>query len=193
MTSLSFAVSLDHELCSKLKMANDMTAVVKKGSPRKSFTPAEDVLLSRLVMIHGSDNWETVACFMSGRNARQCRERWRTVLTPGLINGPWSHAEDELLVRLYREHGPKWSLISKHFNGRSDSNVKNRWTRHLMLMNLDHIEKKEKSEQTLEQQPEIPRAEVVSTGPDGTFDDPHFWFAFEDQLDNCFDESFINW
>lgn len=185
-------MSFDHELCNNIKMANDMTALVRKGTPRKSFTPAEDVLLSRLVMIHGSDNWEKVAYFMNGRNARQCRERWRTVLTPGLVNGPWSHAEDELLVRLYREHGPKWSLISKQFKGRSDSNVKNRWTRHLMLMNLDHIEKKEKPVETLERQPEIPRAEVVASGPDA-FDDPHFWLEFEDQLDNCFGEGFINW
>jgi hypothetical protein len=94
-------------------------------------------MLSRLVRLYGSSKWDHVAQFMPGRNARQCRERWRTFLSPSLINGPWSHAEDQFLAALYRQHGSKWSLIAKSFPGRSDCNIKNRWTRHLVTMSLD--------------------------------------------------------
>jgi hypothetical protein len=56
------------------------------------------------------------------------------MLCPGLVNGPWSQAEDSLLTQLYTQYGPKWSFIAKQFQGRSDANVKNRWVRHLMTM-----------------------------------------------------------
>jgi hypothetical protein len=159
-------------------MAYEMTSTKPRGTPRKSFTPGEDYKLACLVMLHGSSQWEVIARFMSGRNARQCRERWKSVLTPGLVNGPWSHAEDELLVRLFREHGPKWSMISKYFSGRSDCNVKNRWTRHLMLMKLDHFERK------------IPESHSKEGDPS---DDFRFLFD-EDQVDNCLvADAFINW
>jgi hypothetical protein len=108
--------------------------IAKSTTARKAFIPAEDLLLSHLVAIHGCNKWDVIARFMNCRNARQCRERWRTVLTPGLVNGPWSRAEDLLLTQLYQEHGPRWSLIAKQFKGRSDCNVKNRWERHLKAM-----------------------------------------------------------
>ncbi|OHS97564.1 Myb-like DNA-binding domain containing protein [Tritrichomonas foetus] len=74
---------------------------------------------------------------MDGRSARACRERWRLFLSPGLTNGPWSHAEDALLIKLFNEHGPKWKTLSTYFNGRSECNIKNRWTRHLKQMLSD--------------------------------------------------------
>jgi len=54
-------------------------------------------------------------------------------LSPEVVNGPWTKQEDELLLKLHTEHGPKWSKISKFFKGRSDCNVKNRWSRYLRL------------------------------------------------------------
>jgi hypothetical protein len=132
LTSLSFELSFVREL-SSFPQVGPMTPTAK--APRKVFSPSEDVLLSRLVSIHGTNKWDVIATFMNGRSARQCRERWRTTLSPGLVNGPWSHSEDILLTQLFYEHGPKWSLIAKRFHGRSDSNVKNRWVRHLLTMN----------------------------------------------------------
>ena len=116
--------------------SNIMTSVVKKNQ-RKAFSPAEDFRLTQLVQLHGQDKWETIAFFMEGRSARACRERWKLFLTPGLINGPWSHEEDKLLIQLYNEIGPKWKQISAYFNGRSECNIKNRWTRHLKQMIQD--------------------------------------------------------
>ena len=101
---------------------------IKKHS-RKAFSPEEDALIANLVKIHGTQKWDVVSSYLKGRNARQCRERWKSSLSPGLTNGPWTQEEDKLLIKLHSELGPKWSQIAKHFKGRSDYNVKNRWQR----------------------------------------------------------------
>ena len=111
-----------------------MTSLLVKKNQRRAFSAAEDLKLTSLVQIHGQDRWETVSQYMEGRSARACRERWRLFLSPGITNGPWSHKEDALLIKLFNEHGPKWKTLSKYFNGRSECNVKNRWTRHLKQM-----------------------------------------------------------
>ncbi|OHS93974.1 hypothetical protein TRFO_11451 [Tritrichomonas foetus] len=100
-----------------------------KKHSRKAFSPEEDALIANFVNINGATKWDIVASFLPGRNARQCRERWRSSLSPGLTNGPWTKEEDKLLVKLHSQFGPKWSQISKYFVGRSDYNVKNRWQR----------------------------------------------------------------
>jgi hypothetical protein len=147
----------------------------KKGPSRTLFTPREDLLLAHLVSFYGPAKWDIIAMSMNGRTARQCRERYRSVLTPGIVNGPWSRAEDLLLTELYQVHGPKWSLIARHFEGRSDCNVKNRWARHLATMSGGC-------------------AETPTVVPDLGLSDP-FSFAFEDPVDNSYlsSDSFINW
>lgn len=100
---------------------------------RRTFTPAEDVRLCQLVQIHGTDKWDTISSFMDSRTARQCRERYRAFLAPTISNGPWTREEDELLKTLFIRYGPKWSTIVKYFKGRSDCNVKNRWSQFVRL------------------------------------------------------------
>jgi hypothetical protein len=142
----------------------------------------------RLVSIHGSRQWAAIAGLLPGRNARQCRERWRTVLRSGLLNGPWSREEDELLVKLYNEYGPKWSFIAKAFNGRSDSNVKNRWARHLNSMLVAST-----GELPLSSGFKLPRDVHGPMGIGGSFGDSLEW-ELGGQLDNCCSaEPFINW
>jgi hypothetical protein len=48
-------------------------------------------------------------------------------LSPEIRNGPWSDAEDVLLVQKYEEHGKSWEQIGLCFPGRTLSNVRNRW------------------------------------------------------------------
>ena len=41
--------------------------------------------------------------------------RWQKVLNPELVKGPWTKEEDELVVKLVHQYGPKrWSLIASH-------------------------------------------------------------------------------
>ena len=91
----------------------------------------EDLILISLVAKQKCQenqiNWVDISRQMHNRSVRQCKERWGKYLSPSVNNGPWSKEEDELLLKKYHEMGSQWTLIATFFNGRSDTNVKNRW------------------------------------------------------------------
>ena len=102
--------------------------IQRSNSLRKSkFTPEEDKLLTHLVSLYGSTDWNFISSKMISRNPRQCRERWNNYLNPCLTAEPWTIEEDRLLVAKYREFGSHWSKIAKFFVRRSDNAVRNRW------------------------------------------------------------------
>jgi hypothetical protein len=68
---------------------------------------------------------------MPGRNARQCRERWLNYVNPAIRTDAWTYSEDDLLIEKVNEIGRLWSSMSLYFNGRSESDIKNRWYSHL--------------------------------------------------------------
>lgn len=93
---------------------------------KKLFTKAEDEIIKRKVGEYGTKNWKIVASFLPERTPRQVRERWKNYLGPNIKNGEWTQEEDELLMELISIYGTKWSKISKYFENRTDTNVKNR-------------------------------------------------------------------
>ncbi|OHS95844.1 Myb-like DNA-binding domain containing protein [Tritrichomonas foetus] len=104
----------------------EMSQTVKLLKKNK-FSPEEDNLLIKTVNKLGPKRWKIIASFIEGRSARQCRDRYTNYLKPDLVFARWTPEEDYLLVQKYYENGPKWSLISSYFNGRSSSSLKNRW------------------------------------------------------------------
>lgn len=98
-----------------------------KCTPRILFKKEEDERIIQLVKIFGTNNWPVVAQFMNGRSSKQCRDRYSNYLMPGFFQGEWTENEDELLIKLYKEIGPKWSQMKKSFPNRSANNIKNRW------------------------------------------------------------------
>lgn len=120
---------------------------MKKKQTRRAFTPEEDFHLTRLIEIYGAKQWDILAQNMEGRDARQCRERWKSFLSPDLVNGPWTAKEDLLLFELHDRLGPKWSAFKQFFPGRSDYNIKNRWKKFQRQNEMPalYIEKKLKS------------------------------------------------
>lgn len=94
---------------------------------RSKFTPQEDATLKELVAKYGSTKWSEIAMKLPNRTGRQCRERWKNYLAPGIQNGPWSPEEDALLVQKVKELGTMWSKMVPFFPGRTDVNLKNRW------------------------------------------------------------------
>lgn len=100
-------------------------------SSRRNFTAEEDQRLKDIVRQVGLNDWEKVSQLMGTRNVRQCKDRWYTYLDPGINSEPWTEKEDQLLVSLYQEIGPKWVKMSRFFIGRSDNSIKNRWYYHL--------------------------------------------------------------
>lgn len=61
------------------------------------------------------------------RQGKQCRERWINFLSPDIKKSPWSAKEDLHLLRLQNDIGNKWAEISKHIEGRTENQVKNRF------------------------------------------------------------------
>ena len=53
-------------------------------------------------------------------------------MDPSLIKGAWTKEEDELVVKLVTQYGPKkWSLIASHLHGRIGKQCRDRWHNHL--------------------------------------------------------------
>lgn len=94
---------------------------------KRKFASEEDEVIRRMVRECGPDAWSAIADSLVSRSARQCRERWKHYLAPGLNIGPWAPHEDVILREQFAIFGPKWSAIREALPGRSDVAVKNRW------------------------------------------------------------------
>jgi hypothetical protein len=97
-----------------------------KPPHRLKFSPEEDAQLAELVRIYGEEDWATISSLLPGRNARQCRERWRHYVSPAVSHAPFTAEEDALLLQKFAELGPKWKAIAVFFTARTDITLKNR-------------------------------------------------------------------
>ncbi|KAK4391595.1 Transcription factor [Sesamum angolense] len=130
-----------------------MEAKLKKGF----WKPEEDMILKKYVESHGEGNW-TVVAKKSGlvRSAKSCRLRWKNYLRPNIKRGMMSEDERDLIIRLHKLLGNRWSLIAGRLPGRTDNEVKNYWNTHLNKRasrdQIKHLDSKteEKREENLE-------------------------------------------
>jgi hypothetical protein len=99
----------------------------RKPYARSKFTADEDSQLRSLVGEYGLSAWVEIAKRMPGRNARQCRERWKHYLSLPELSRPWTEADDALLFDRVSEMGPKWTRIARSMGNRTDIEVKMRW------------------------------------------------------------------
>lgn len=101
--------------------------VNKRRQPKARFTKEDDEKLSMLVDRYGTSNWDYIASRMDGRTPRMCHDRWCFYLDPHINRKEWTPEEDALLLSKYAELGSRWVVISKFFQGRPETQVKNRW------------------------------------------------------------------
>jgi hypothetical protein len=117
----------------------------EKRIHRKKFTHDEDEILRNLVTQFGQSDWGLIAQHFQNRTARQCRERWKHYISPDVVTGDWTEADDQMLRTKVAEYGSRWSVIAQYFQGRTDIGVKNRY--------ISIAGRKEKDIQPQEQMP----------------------------------------
>jgi len=94
---------------------------------KTTWTPEEDELLRQTILKNTDASWNEIAEIM-GHSPTQCIQRWKKVLNPKLIKGPWTKEEDAILSELVNKHGPSnWSGIAAHLEGRNGKQCRERW------------------------------------------------------------------
>ncbi|XP_047319693.1 transcription repressor MYB5-like [Impatiens glandulifera] len=104
----------------------------KVGLKRGPWTPEEDELLSSYINKEGEGRWRTLPT-RAGllRCGKSCRLRWMNYLRPSVKRGHIAPDEEDLILRLHRLLGNRWSLIAGRIPGRTDNEIKNYWNTHL--------------------------------------------------------------
>ncbi|KAL2317836.1 hypothetical protein Fmac_031712 [Flemingia macrophylla] len=104
----------------------------KVGLKRGPWTPEEDEVLANYIKKEGEGRWRTLPK-RAGllRCGKSCRLRWMNYLRPSVKRGHIAPDEEDLILRLHRLLGNRWSLIAGRIPGRTDNEIKNYWNTHL--------------------------------------------------------------
>jgi len=105
--------------------------VLRPGLKKGTWQAEEDEKLTNEVNAFldvGADvNWTSISRQIEGRTAKQCRERWRCNLDPGINKTEWTAEEDLMIVNLQQELGNRWALLAKSLPGRTENSIKTRF------------------------------------------------------------------
>ncbi|XP_010474138.1 PREDICTED: transcription factor MYB114-like [Camelina sativa] len=103
-----------------------------KGLRKGAWTPEEDSLLRQCINKYGEGKWHQVP-LRAGLNRcrKSCRLRWLNYLNPNINRGEFTSEEVDLLLRLHKLLGNRWSLIAGRLPGRTGNDVKNYWNTNL--------------------------------------------------------------
>nr|QTI50367.1 Myb5a splice variant [Erythranthe lutea var. variegata] len=101
---------------------------VRKGA----WSTEEDVLLRKCIENFGEGKWHLVP-LRAGLNRcrKSCRLRWLNYLKPNIKRGQFNNDEVDLIIRLHKLLGNRWSLIAGRLPGRTANDVKNVWNSHI--------------------------------------------------------------
>ncbi|KAK9273384.1 hypothetical protein L1049_018194 [Liquidambar formosana] len=181
-----------------MPMAPMSSQCTKKETNRGAWTAEEDQKLAQVIEIHGPKRWKSVAAKAGlNRCGKSCRLRWMNYLRPNIKRGNISAQEEDLILRLHKLLGNRWSLIAGRLPGRTDNEIKNYWNSHLSKK----VKQKEKQSRGLvaeESRPQNTKVKemdfVEKRSEEGTSkgDEDSKFSHIEDGLFDCSSEGPLN-
>ncbi|KAK1392130.1 Transcription factor MYB6 [Heracleum sosnowskyi] len=97
---------------------------LRKGA----WSSEEDTLLRKCIHKYGEGKWHLVPRRAGlNRCRKSCRLRWLNYLRPAINRGNFGADEVDLMMRLHKLLGNRWSLIAGRLPGRTANDIKNFW------------------------------------------------------------------
>ncbi|GAB2267766.1 hypothetical protein Dimus_002746 [Dionaea muscipula] len=119
----------------------------KEGLNRGAWTAIEDQILTDYINTHGDGDWRYLPKRAGlKRCGKSCRLRWLNYLRPDIKRGNITRDEEDLIIRLHKLLGNRWSLIAGRLPGRTDNEIKNHWNTNLSKKIHHHQEEEEEEE-----------------------------------------------
>ncbi|KAK4786826.1 hypothetical protein SAY86_010659 [Trapa natans] len=117
------------------------------GIRKGAWTTAEDMILTDYIAAHGEGKWRSISK-QTGlkRSGKSCRLRWLNYLRPDIKRGNITRDEEDLIIRLHKLLGNRWSLIAGRLPGRTDNEVKNYWNSYLSKQVIPRDHKDEQND-----------------------------------------------
>ncbi|XP_010047391.2 transcription factor MYB1 [Eucalyptus grandis] len=104
----------------------------EEGLNRGAWTAREDKILTDYIEVHGEGKWRNIPKKAGlKRCGKSCRMRWLNYLRPDIKRGNITSDEEDLILRLHKLLGNRWSLIAGRLPGRTDNEIKNYWNANL--------------------------------------------------------------
>uniref|UniRef100_A0A7N0VAY3 Myb-related protein 123 n=1 Tax=Kalanchoe fedtschenkoi TaxID=63787 RepID=A0A7N0VAY3_KALFE len=142
----------------------------KEGLNKGAWTAMEDQKLVEYVEAHGEGKWRNIPKGAGlKRCGKSCRLRWLNYLRPDIKRGNISPDEEDLIIRLHKLLGNRWSLIAGRLPGRTDNEIKNYWNTNLSKkLGSSNMNNNMKKMQQKHQQPTflITQSSQVGQAPD---------------------------
>ncbi|XP_004288854.1 PREDICTED: transcription factor MYB114-like [Fragaria vesca subsp. vesca] len=120
------------------------------GLRKGAWTREEDNILRQCVAKHGEGKWHQIPAAAGLKRCRKsCRLRWLNYLKPDIKRGDFEDAEVDLIIRLHKLLGNRWSLIAGRLPGRTTNDVKNFWNMKQRQENPRRLSNREQKSQDI--------------------------------------------